>query len=616
MSKKQNLFEQPKPEPKQTVGVRVISNKENEPGRYEPNLYKFKPWDKDKPETVHTTIEMLECLTSKKHASKVSLDARVICVGKENAVRRKMEAKKFTEAFTSKAADKIKFKESSRRFKEDGFAQDGFPSATVGGPDYTPLLGGPFYKNLYYYQDYIRMHADAFFAYNNDPYAHACVDIFHDFVFGTGLEVQVDMTSPQANVAMAAWKAYCEVNEVEAMMSQFTLELSMYGETMLWKLPNNQTKITYRLGPTDTKPTGIIPRVRLIDPSNIVEIVTYPEDISRKLFYVWLTPTQYQIFSGGGSDAEDPQPSLKFIYRQIPAMEMLHYKVNCVSNEKRGRSDLFSIFNYLKRLRDSIDYSLIALQKVSAYSIDTSIDGDQSDIDAYVAAQKAIGTIPPAGSEFVHSTKVKRTYAGNDNATGSTSSAFDWALSSVAAGFGIPISYFGTHHSGGSNRASALVSTEPIAKKIEKRREVIKRAYRDLWNHCMQAAGITGVEPRMVFSEIITQDRSVKMKDIRFAEDARWIKPERAATLGAKELGGITDYNYPAEIADIKDQLPQIPQPLLDQGEVPDPTGQGGGASPLSAGGALPGKSAAAKPKSSGLSSDEKVGAKDDLSTL
>lgn len=523
----------------------------------------FRPYDPENPLTVHTTFEMLHALERDPHAE---LEARIFCKNGDGKYRLKhLNASQFKESFRKDLGKRVCFKES------DAFAM-GFEQQGAGGllgNDFVPLLGGPFYKNLYYYTDYIRMHSLAFYAFHHDPVARAAINITRDFVLGTGYEVQCDTHSNEGKVAMAAWKAFEEANQLQEQIDHLANEISIYGEVMIWELPGNQTKITYQLPRGDLPPVGIIPRVRLIDPSNIVEIVTYPEDITRPLFYVWLTPTQYQIYGGGqgtgpGNPSSAPlQPSVKFIYQQIPANQMMHFKINSVSNEKRGRSDLFPVLGYLKRLRDSVEYTLINLQKTTAWSIDTEIDGSQADIDAYVANAASLGTIPPAGSEHVHSKAVKRNYLGNSHAGGHTSDAFDWCMSMICAGVQIPLHYFGMHLSGGQTRASAIVGTEPVAKKMEKRREKITRVLKCLWNLCQTRAGIPDVQCNVIFPEIITQDRSQKLKDILLAEEARWIKPERAATMAAKELQ-IQNYNYQVELENITDQLPEVPKPLLD----------------------------------------------------
>lgn len=523
---------------------------------------RFRSGDPNDPWSVHTTFEMLECLSRN---PKIDLDARVIGVGEQGVRSRPIDRQSFLEAFSAKSPwDSVKMREF------DQFASPITAGFSVGGNDFTPLLGGPFFKNLYYYQDYIRMHSECFYAYHHDPIAKAIVQITRDFVIGNGYEMICDTKDTRGQLAMAAWKAYEEVNDLEHQMDQACEETSIYGETMWWKLPNNQAKIIYQMRPGDKIPYGIIPRCRLIDPSNIVEIVTYPEDITRPLFYVWLTPTQWQMFQSGvgegrPTDLSSIQPSLKFIYRTIMADQMMHFKINSVSNEKRGRSDFFPVLSYMKRLRDTVDYQLIALQKNAAWAMDTEIDGDQVDIDNYVSDQAALGTIPPGGSEFIHSTKIKRSYIANQGASNINSDAFSLALSMIAAGVGIPISYFGTHLSGGQTRASALVATEPVAKKMEKRRSLMRRMLKEHWKFCMEQAGLPMLDAHPIFPELISQDRSQKLKDLVLAESQRWFAPDRTASMAAKEFQ-IQNYDYNSELEKMQQELPQIPMPLSDPG--------------------------------------------------
>lgn len=600
--------------------TRIIDRTTFDPKTYEAD-FSFKPYDKNEPLTVHTTAEMVECLAKN---PTIELDARVLHLrktegGKISVKTRPINKTNFLEAFHKDVAKGLKIREDSfggQNFGSGFFNANGNLGNSLVGDDFTPLLGGPFYKNLYFYQDYMRMHAEAFYSYHNDPIAHAIIEITKHFVLGSGYEMQCDSTTTQGKVATAAWKAYEEANNLPLQIDQCITELGIYGEVMWWKLPGMQSKITYRLNPGDTRPIGMIPRSRLMDPSNFVEIVTYPEDITRPLFYVWLQPTQYQIYNTGldSSGQTTTQPTLKFIYRQIPAAEMRHYRINCVSNEKRGRSDLFPIFNYLKRLRDAVNYEMISLEKVSAWSIDTTIEGDQTDIDAYVMAQRALGTIPPPGSEHVHSKGITRSYNGNQHAAGRSSDIMQWCLSMIAAGSGIPVSWFGTHLSGGQTRASALVATEPVTKRMEHRREVVKRILKDHWKDCMEAAGLPNLDCNVVLPELITQDRSQKLKDLLLAEQARWIKPERAATIAAKELGQ-QNFNYQNELQDMDEQIPEIPMPLVDPGAINPPqsmqpgqpeAGAGSGQDGFSSGGAL----------NSGLSSTQKSEIQKNDSTL
>lgn len=497
---------------------------------------------------IKTVSQLYEALRNPDNKD-LEIEARVIVVEKGNKTAKivPMAKTKFIEAFAKNVRLK-KFREAI-----DSFAYDlEQTSGNRVGDDYTPLLGGPFNKQLYLH-DYLKMHSLCFQTYNHDPIAKAAIGIIRDFVIGRGW--RVDIKDPKA---MALWNAFEEVNDLHNLMDQFTMELSLYGEQMVWWLPNNQTKIEWQLMKGQESPKGIIPRIRLMDPSVIWEIITYPEDINRKIAYVWCAPTQYQMYTS--QDKGQPVAGTKFIFQHIPADQVDHFKINSVSNEKRGRSDLFPVLGYMKRLRDSVNYSIIGLQKSTAWSIDTMIDGAQSDIDSYITSQEQLGTIPPAGSEFVHSKKIERKYMSNEGAArGQASSAFDWTFSMICAGLGIPVNYFGTHLSGGQTRASAVVATEPVTKKFENRRKLVEQALHKMAKRLFDSFNMPNVEIEVSFPELITQDRSAKMKDLAMAVQLGWISKERAAEIAAKELD-ITKFDYAAEKATIeKEKQTQSP---------------------------------------------------------
>jgi hypothetical protein len=500
---------------------------------------------------IHSIPKMLEFAAKNK---KVELEARIVDVGKKKIL--KFENKQsFFEAF--KKAEKAGVK-----LKEDAFATDAAAGPNLVGQESIPLIGGPYAKQLYY-QDYIRMHMQAFYAYHNDPAAKAVVSIIKDFSLGRGWTVEAKSEDPtKKTIAAALWDAFKQANKLDEFMTFLAIELSIYGENMVWRLPDNATKVGYQLKPGQDVPKGLFPRYRLVDPSSCWDIITYPEDITRVLAYQLVFPTQYQTYTHVDGTGQSV-PTLKFIYNQIPAEQIRHYKVNVVSNEKRGRSDLYPVMNYLKRLRDTINYSVIAMQKAAAWSIDTTIDGAQEDIDAYIESQNALGSIPPAGSEFVHTKAVDRKYLNNAGAGGKSGvESFSWLLSMIAMGTRIPVSYFGTHVVATSSRASAETAVQPIFKMIEMRREVYKTVLSDMFNDLMATFGVKGVTCDVIFPEIMVEDRSSKLKDLELAETTKWVAHETAANIAAKELG-VRDYDFAKEQAKIKAEPPsELPTSL------------------------------------------------------
>lgn len=516
--------------------------------------------------SVHTVPEIMSHLFqsgSKTEASGIFLEANTQGQYRYRKLSNKTQIK---EAWNKNARLK-KFREA------DSFSLDG-PGSNGGlvGDDYVPLLGGPFNKQPYLY-DYLRAHAYCFNEYHHHPFARATVHITRDFVLGRGYSIDSD--NPQA---LALWRAFEETNNLQKMMEYVVTEGSIFGENMIWWLPNSETYIQYNVGPGQQAARGLIPRIRLIDPSTCWEIVTFPEDITRVLYYQLVFPTQYQIYTGqsGGS----PVPTSKFIMQQLPANDVMHFKYNCVSNEKRGRSDLFPVLGYLKWVKDCVNYKLIALKKQSAWTEDISIEGSQTDVDNLAASLASLGEFEPAGSRFLHTNKITRQYLANQGGGHTDQSTLDWGLNMVAAGVQIPVTYYGLSHSAGQTRASALVGTEPVAKKFERRQLEVKAILMALWKRFQDQYGVKGAECEISFPEIISQDRSIKLKDIKFVEDCGYIARETAAPLAAKELD-IDNYDYREEkdkiaAEDPQPILPSITAPLTAPSAAPSTSGASG----------------------------------------
>lgn len=535
----------------------------------------------EKTDSPHTMQELAELIESD---PKCKVDVLVLCANSKGdlAPKRIQDRTEFLEAW-KKGGQGANLREARKNLREgfDSFGSDssltpganGTGGSPFVGDDYVPIMGGPFNKQLYIY-DALRMYALTFQAYHHDPMARAIVNITRDFTLGRGYRVD-----SKDKDALAIWRAFEEVNDLQRWFSVASVQLALDGELMIWWLPGNATAVRYKpIQKGATVPKGFIPRIRLIDPSTCWDIITIPDDITSVIAYQLVFPTQWQTYT----KSEVGATGAKFVMQQIPSPQVQHYKVNCYSNEKRGRSDLFPALGYLKRLRDAVNYSVVAMQKSVAWAIDTTIQGSQTDLDAYVTDQQALGTVAPAGSEFVHTAAITRQYLSNNAATGGGQNvAFEWCLNMIAAAVQIPVNYFGTHISGGSTRASALVATEPVAKKFEQRQQDLENILHGMWKRVMEWAGIEA-DCEVTFPEVIVQDRSQKIKDLKIAEDARYISHERAATIVAKELG-ISDYEYDSEQEAINDEAeppiyPNLITPLTSPGSTSGPAAPAGGA--------------------------------------
>lgn len=568
--------------------------------------------------SVHTVPELMACLEANKD---VEVEGIFLEANSQGVYRyRRITGRdKIREAWKSNARLR-KFREckvrADEKMREDGFLSDGPVGTTAGanaglvGDDFVPLLGGPFNKQPYLY-DYLRAHAYCFHEYHHHPFAKAIIHITRDFVLGRGFEVTCD-----DDEALARWEAFAEVNRLEEMMEDIVKEGDLFGENMIWWLPDNEVYISYQDQPGQEPKRGAIPRIRLLDPSTVWEIVTFPEDIRRVLYYQLVFPTQYQIFTG--KSAGKSVPTSKFIMQQLPADDVMHFKFNCVNNEKRGRSTLFPILGYLKWIRDCVNYKLISLKKQSAWTEDIVVEGSQADVDNLTNALNSLGPFEPAGSRFIHTDKITREYLSNQHGSAADDSTMNWGIDMIAAGSQIPASYFGLLKSGGQTKASALVGTEPVAKKFERRQEECRRIVKALWRRFQDRHGVKDSECEVIFPEIISQDSDSKLKNIKFAEDSGYISRKTAAPMAAKEIG-VDNYDFESEKSQIdqEEQLhlsPTIATPLTA------PSAMGGA-------GAAPGAGAAAKPggtsagpgptaKPSGVSGQDRAQQRKDDTTL
>lgn len=541
------------------------------------------------PEGVHTTAELYALL---KKDSTIGFDSIVVAGGQDKARMVRLDKKGFMEAF-EKNTKRKNFKKVMESFDRGFDFQTG---ANIVGDDYVPLLGGPFNKQMYLH-DFLRAYSLGFYNYHHDPVARAIVNITVDFTLGRGYRLDT-----KDEPALAKWRAFEEANDLQGKMRNIAAELVYGGESMIWWLPDGQTYVEWQDKPGQESPKASIPRIRLIDPSTVWEIITYPEDITRVIAYQQVFPTQYQIYTA--EDGGSVVPSSKFVIQQIPANQVNHYKVNCASNEKRGRSDFYPAFGFMKRLRDTIQYLCIQEQKAAAWSLDTEISGSPTDIENYINDQQSQPTIPPAGSEFVHTPKIKRQYLANEMKSGGTeSAAVSSCLDMVMVSVTIPTNYLGLSHAGGGTRAGALVGTEPVTKKFESRQLVMEKMLRDMYK---KVTGETDCE--ITFPELITQDRSQKIKDTIMASEVGVISHEMMCNIIAKELG-YSSYDYDTEQATIASEraakVDAITDDLLISPLTAKPPGTPGGPPAPSASSGGPGQNG--QPKSSAITGNEQA---------
>lgn len=465
--------------------------------------------------------------------------------------------------------------------KEDGFF-DGDEFGGVGGYDpnqyseFAPLMGGPFYRQLYMY-DFLKQIAYAFEAVNHNPLAKAIIEILVDYSLGRGFDMKIK--DPQM---AAAWSAFDEKYKITTnVRTTWGKEAETYGDFLLdtdiWKS---------------------------VDPSTIWDIITDAEDIDDEYYYYQSYPTAYQMFTGFKVPQEPGSENAKasdYIVRQIPAIKMLHMKLNCMSNEKRGRSSIFSVLGWLKRVKDLYNAQVIREWLYSCFMWDVEINGSQSDINNYMAANNEL---PLPGSRHVHNAQVKMTplpalETANKGGTGMG----EELISFIAVALRIPTQFLNVvakSGGGAGSRAGALTAAEPFTKKVEGIQARWESFLKDIF---VKAMGQNGIQAKRSDVEVlfpsVSKDATADiLKNLQLCEMQGWLDNQTAAEMAAKELN-ITEYNY-RDVQARKQKLaragiggidPTAPPSRFGNGNPQQPGAEGGEGGSVSPGGANPGGS-------------------------
>lgn len=429
--------------------------------------------------------------------------------------------------------------------------------------EYTPLIGSPFFKQLYLY-DYWSMHSKCFWYQNYSPIAKMVKDITRNFVMGNGFSVVFTAINGNKSTAMKAeeaWKKYEEFSKIQETAPSWCDDLTWAGENMIRRQPTAK---------------GVLHKS--FDPSTCWEIVTEPTDISDIKYYHIQYNTQYQLYG------DKKTPLSKYVLEQLPPQMVMHNKINVSNYEKRGRSDLLSPLIYFKYYEDYLQARLIRAKNEAAFIWDVTVKGGQEDIDAYISGTESMTNVPP-GSENVHNEAITRTPMSPQLSTVAKDNVAVDILSMVAMSQVIPVSFFGGAQVSTSTKAGAVVGTEPVVKKMTERQNVMKQTLRQIVVDVLVQAKIdpATVTYEIVMPDILEGDSQAKVKAYYAAKDEKVISHKTMSQLVAKELK-VQQYDYDDEQEQIETEaqnsllFPDAQDPDLDPDSgVVQPEGLTGG---------------------------------------
>ena len=408
--------------------------------------------------------------------------------------------------------------------KESFGFDDSAPTSYDSGQynEFTPLMGGPFNKQLYL-QNMLEMQAKVFEAVNHNPVAARAISIYKQYILGSGYKAH--SKDPKA---IERWKTYAKKYKIDLKLRKYWLpNLLKYGEVFV-----------------------DLASKRGIDASTIWEIVTNPENCEEVYYYHQQFPTAYQLYTGinvpGVTGSAKPRPT-EYIIRQLPWYQVIHIKANCEENEKRGRSFLFCVIGWLKRVKDLFNAEVIKAWLGASFIWDDTLDGEQSDIDAHI---QRYSSMPQAGSVFAHNKCVERkAMPAVSGAQSFADKVIEALLSLIATGLGIPKEWFNV--SGGGNRATAVMASEPFGKAVDEAREDMLVLLNALAMDCWKEAGLEyNDELEFILPEMTGDTTTEKVKNIIVGEESKFISHKTAATMYASEMH-ISTYDFDEEQAEI-----------------------------------------------------------------
>jgi hypothetical protein len=343
----------------------------------------------------------------------------------------------------------------------------------------------------------------AYSAWCRNPLAGQIVNVTTWFVMGKGIGVTANDPAVQEAVSH-----FWTDPENDMLMTQHYMsnELQVYGEIFIRFFVN---------------PISGELRIAMIDPSEIYDIVTSPDNIRIPIAYLReyskpVSPSDRMAEFKVGSDLTTLADNV--MREVIDADEILHVKVNSVSNHKRGISELYRVLPWL----DAYDHWLqdrISLNRArGAFAFLRKVPTVPDRASGPFETDSSGRYIPPKpGSILV-------VHEGEDWQVLSPSIGSDDAREDgraiklmIAAGSGIFEHYFGDPSTG--NLATARSMELPMVRKFEDRQRLFENVFMKIFQRVIDAGIIAGTIPPTVNRNIEINFPPIMPDDVSLLTD-------------------------------------------------------------------------------------------------
>lgn len=347
----------------------------------------------------------------------------------------------------------------------------------------------------------------SYWLYQTNPLARRILKLTRDFAVAEGLTVSVqgEGTEKEARqeIVDRFWNDH--INHMDMTLYEHVLELGLSGELML---------------PVFVNPVSGFIRLGYIDPADIKEVVTDPQNVKHAVAVVvrgamGQDERRYKIISldedplsksygrlaGVDTDREgnvlteyhelDEQGQPKGEARRWDGA-CFYFKINAVSNSARGWPDLLCLIDWLdvydQMLFSEVDRQLL----MKAFVWDVKLEG--ADANAVNKRSNEIGSAPKPGSVRVHNDKESWEAVTPSLNEADAQRGADLILSNIATGSSMPKTWLNGIMD--VNRASATDMSEPTIKELSARQRFVRYMIEQTVTFVLDQAELHGQLPK------------------------------------------------------------------------------------------------------------------------
>jgi len=302
--------------------------------------------------------------------------------------------------------------------------------------------------------------------YAKDPLGKQAVRLWTDYTFGSGMTFQAEDDKTQ-KVLSAFWNA-----------PQNTPILKARGQ----RKSSDKLLVDGEIFPVIFLGTNGSATIRLIDPLEIQEIITDPDDIENVLYYkrVWTDrqgDSHNTIYRSAGN--EKNIATVDSQRRGVSANDdgiVLHLAINTIS--QRGNPLLLPALDWLFQFRRFLASRVAMMLALSRFAWDLKVLGGQAAVDAQAAKLTTDDDPPEAGSTAATNAGVDLKPIKTDSGA---KNAYDDARMlrlQVSSAVGWAEQYFGDISTG--NLATAKTVELPTLKMIQSNQQVWEDFYQEI----------------------------------------------------------------------------------------------------------------------------------------